>query len=166
MKKTICVFSIAVLLITACQTKAKIVPVNTEAEKASISALLNKYNSAFKAKDLNSILTTLSSDVLVCGTDPSEFWDKKQIIDMWTQAFADTSLKLNFSIDRREIRLVADGNSALVVDQYVMSFLSPKIPIRSVYHLVKVDEKWMLDYISWNLIPKNEDIPKLNKALE
>jgi ketosteroid isomerase-like protein len=166
MKKTICVFSIAVLLIAACQTKAKIVPVNTEAEKASISALLDKYNSAFKAKDLNSILTTLSSDVLVCGTDPSEFWDKKQIIDMWTQAFADTSLKLNFSIDRREIRLVADGNSALVVDQYVMSFLSPKIPIRSVYHLVKVDEKWMLDYISWNLIPKNEDIPKLNKALE
>jgi len=166
MKKIIYVFLITILIIAGCQPKAKIVPVNTEAEKASISALLDKYNSAFKAKDLNSMLTTLSSDVLVCGTDPTEFWDKKQITDIWTQALADTSLKINYSIDRREIRLVADGNSALVVDQYVMSLLSQKIPIRSIYHLVKVDEKWLLNYISWNFIPKNEDISKLNKALE
>jgi ketosteroid isomerase-like protein len=166
MKKIFCVFSVAVIIIAACQPKTKIVPVDAEAAKALISGLLDKYNSAFKAKDTNTLIASLTSDVLACGTDPSEFWDKKQIADGWTQAFADTSLKINYSIDKREIRLSADGNSALVVEQYIMSLLSSKIPIRSVYHTVKVDGNWMLDFISWNFIPKNEDISKLNKALE
>jgi len=166
MKKIICVFAIAVILIAACQPKTKIVPVDTEVAKASITALLDKYNTAFKAKDTNTLIALLTSDALACGTDPSEFWNKKQITDGWTQAFADTSLKINYSIDKREIRLALDGNSALVVEQYIMSALSSKIPIRSIYHTVKVDENWMLDFISWNFIPKNEDISRLNKALE
>jgi uncharacterized protein (TIGR02246 family) len=166
MKKTIYIFSIAVIIITACQPKTKIVPVDTESAKAAISALFDKYNSAYKAKDTNTLLAALTDDVLVCGTDPSEFMDKKQISDGWTQAFADTSFKINYSIDRREIRVAADGNSALVVEQYVMLVLSPNIPIRCIYHAVKAGENWMLDFISWNFIPKNEDIVKLNKALE
>ena len=166
MKKTIYIFSIAVIIITACQPKTKIVPVDTEAAKAAISALFDKYNSAYKAKDTNTLLAALTDDVLACGTDPSEFMDKKQISDGWTQAFADTSFKINYSIDRREIRVAADGNSALVVEQYVMLVLSPNIPIRCIYHAVKAGENWMLDFISWNFIPKNEDIVKLNKALE
>ncbi len=166
MKKTIYIFSIAVILITACQPKAKIVPVDTEAAKTAISALFDKYNSAFKAKDTNTLLAALTDDVLACGTDPSEFWDKKQISDGWKQAFADTTLKITYSIDKREIRVTVDGNSALVVEQYVMSVMSPKIPFRSIYHAVKTGENWKLDFISWNFIPKNEDIAKLNKALE
>ena len=166
MKKTIYIFSIAVIIITACQPKTKIVAVDTKAAKAAISALFDKYNSAFKAKDTNTLLAALTDDVLACGTDPLEFWNKKQISDGWTQYFADTSLKINYSIDRREIRVAADGNSALVVEQYVMSVMSPNIPIRSIYHAVKAGENWMLDFISWNFIPKNEDIVKLNKALE
>jgi len=166
MKKTIYIFSIAVIIITACQPKTKIVAVDTKAAKAAISALFDKYNSAFKAKDTNTLLAALTDDVLGCGTDPLEFWNKKQISDGWTQYFADTSLKITYSIDRREIRVAADGNSALVVEQYVMSVMSPNIPIRSIYHAVKAGENWMLDFISWNFIPKNEDIVKLNKALE
>jgi ketosteroid isomerase-like protein len=166
MKKIICLFSIAVLIIASCQPKPKIVPVDSEAAKVLISALLDKYNSAFKAKDANTLIASLTSDALACGTDPSEFWNKKQITDGWTQAFADTSLKINYSIDKREIRLAADGNSALVVEQYVMPFLSSKIPIRTIYRTVKVDGNWMLDFISWSFIPKNDDISKLNKALE
>jgi ketosteroid isomerase-like protein len=150
----------------ACQPKTKIVPVDTEAAKTAISALFDKYNSAFNAKDLNTLTVVLTDDVLCCGTDPSEFWNKKQMSDGWAQAFADTSLKINYSIDRRDIRVAADGNSALVVEQYVMKAISSKIPVRSIYHAVKAGENWMIDFISWNFIPKNEDIVKLNKALE
>jgi len=166
MKKTLYVFAIAVIIITACQSKTKTVPVDTEAAKTVISALFDNFHSAFKAKDTNTLIATLTDDALTCGTDPSEFWDKKQISDGWTQAFADTSLKINYSIDKREIRVAADGNSALVVEQFVMSALFPNIPVRIISHAIKGGENWMIDFVSWNLIPKNEDLDKLNKALE
>jgi uncharacterized protein (TIGR02246 family) len=166
MKKILYVLTMAFMIITACQPKPKTVPVDTEAEKVAVSALFEKFNSAFKAKDTNTLLAALTDDVLACGTDPSEFWDKKQISDGWTQYFADTTLKITYSIDRREIRVTADGKSAIVVEQYVMPILSSRITIRNIYLAVKADENWMIDFISWNFILKNEDIPKLNKALE
>ena len=144
----------------------KNVPVDTESAKIAVSVLFDKYNSAFSAKDANMLIALLTEDALTCGTDPSEFWDKKQISAAWTQSFADTSLKISYSPDKREIRISKDGNSAIVVEQFTFPLISPKISVRCIYHAVKSDEKWMIDFISWNLIPKNEDIGKLNKALE
>ena len=43
---------------------------------------------------------------------------------------------------------------------------SQKIPVRMVYHLVKNGDNWLFDFVSWNFIPNNEDLGKLNKALE
>jgi ketosteroid isomerase-like protein len=141
-------------------------PVDTESAKVAVSALFDKYNSAFLAKDANTLIALLTENALACGTDPSEFWDKKQISAAWTQSFADTSLKISYSRDKREIRVSRDGNSAIVVEQFTFPLISPKISVRCIYYAVKYDEKWMVDFISWNLIPKNEDLAKLNKALE
>lgn len=154
------------MIITACQQKPKTVPVDTKAEKAAISALFDKFNSGFNAKDVNAVTALLTDDALSCGTDPSEFWDKKQLSDYLTQSFADTSMTNNYSIDRREIRVATDGKSAIVVEQYVIPTIIPRITIRNIYLAVKADENWMIDFISWNLILKNEDIPKLHKAME
>ena len=166
MKKIYIILTIAVIVITACQQNPKPGPVNIEAEKAAIAALFDQFNSAFNAKDASALTASLTDDALICGTDPSEFWDKKQIADLWTQSFADTTLKINYSYSKREIRVAADGNSAIVVEQYIMPFLSSKIPLRTVSNAVKTNDKWMIDFISWNFIPINEDIPKLNKAVE
>jgi len=43
---------------------------------------------------------------------------------------------------------------------------SPKMAIRMVYHAVKSGENWKFDFISWSFVPRNEDIGKINKALE
>ena len=166
MKKTIYIFSIAVIIITACQTKPKTVPVDTEAAKVAVTTLFDKYQSAWNVKDANTLISLLTEDGLFCGTDPSEFMDKKQTSDGWTQAFADTSLKFDYSVDRREIRIAADGNSAIAVEQFYMKGYSQKIPLRLIFHVVKAGENWMIDFISWSFIPKNEDIEKLNKAVE
>jgi len=165
MKKIYFILTIAVI-ITACQQNPETIPIDTEAEKAAISALFDKFKSEFIAKDVNAMTALLTDNALSCGTDPSEFWDKKQISDLWAQGFADTSFTINYSIDRREIRVAPDGKSAIVVEQYVFPILSTKIPLRNIYLAVKADGNWMIDFISWNFIPKNEDIPKLNKALE
>ncbi len=166
MKKIYYLTIVAALLIVACQQTPKTIPVDIAGEKIAISALFDKYNSAFKAKDAATLTTLLTDDALSCGTDPSEFWNKKQITDLLTQSSADTALKINYTYSRREIRVATDGNSAIVVEQSIMPFLSSKIPIRTVYNAVKTNDIWMIDFISWNFIPINEDIPKLNKAVE
>ena len=137
-----------------------------EAVKASVAALLDKYDSAFKAKDAPAVIALLAGDGLFCGTDPSEIWDKKQISDGWTQAFADTSLMIDFTVDKREILIAEDRNSAIAIEQFYFKLFSPNIMWRVIFHAVKSGEDWKLDFISWNFIPKNEDIEKINKALE
>ncbi len=137
-----------------------------EAVKASVAAFLDKYDSAFKAKDAPAVIALLAGDGLFCGTDPSEIWDKKQISDGWTQAFADPSMMLDFTVDKREIMVAEDENSAIAIEQFYFKIFSPNIMWRVIFHAVKSGEDWKLDFISWNFIPKNEDIEKINKAVE
>ena len=137
-----------------------------EAVKASVGAFLDKYDSAFKAKDAPAVIALLAGDGLFCGTDPSEIWNKKQISDGWTQAFADASLMIDFTVDRREIMVAEDENSAIAIEQFYFRIFSPNIMWRVIFHAVKSGEDWKLDFISWNFIPKNEDIEKINKAVE
>jgi uncharacterized protein (TIGR02246 family) len=166
MKRTFYLMLVAVMIITACQTKTKIVPVDPAAAKVAVTTVLDKYNSAMKAKDANAIMTLLTDNGLYCGTDSKELLDKASLSNIMNQTFADTSLKVNYSIDKREIRIATDGNSAIAVEQMFFKAFSQKMPMRMVYHLVKNGDNWLFDFVSWNFIPNNEDLGKLNKALE
>jgi hypothetical protein len=66
----------------------------------------------------------------------------------------------------REIVVGPGGKSAVAVTQYVIPAWSPNIPWRQVYHMVKVKKEWKILLINVAFIPKNEDIQKLNAALE
>ena len=79
---------------------------------------------------------------------------------------ANPELKIDIKVDKREIRISKDGNSAIAFEQMFLTPYSQKIPVRTVYHLVKENDNWLIDFISTGFIPKNEDIDKLNKALE
>ena len=166
MKKTPCMFILLVMIISSCQQKTKIAPVDLGAAKVAVTAFLDKYYSALNARDASACLSLFTDDALLCGTDPGEFWNKTEASKILTPMLADTSIKFNFNIDKREIRISRDGNSAIVVEQMIAKFISPKIPMRVDYHLVKNNETWQIDYCSDNLIPYNEDLAKLNKALE
>jgi hypothetical protein len=78
----------------------------------------------------------------------------------------DSTMKLEFKIDRREIMVAADGQSAIVVEQFFIPLISTKLQVRCIDKVVKVNDKWMFDLLSWNIVVRNEDIPKLNAALE
>jgi uncharacterized protein (TIGR02246 family) len=166
MKKIYYLLLVAAMIITACQTKTKIVPVDTAAAKVAVTALLEKYNSAMKAKDANTLMTLLTEDGLYCGTDSKELLSKAELSNMMNQTLADTSLVMNYAIDKREIRIASDGNSAIALEQMFFKAFSQKIPIRMIYHLVKNNDNWLFDFVSWNFIPNNEDLGKLNKVLE
>jgi ketosteroid isomerase-like protein len=166
MKKVLFISCIAVMAITACRQKTITIPVDKEASKVAVAALLDKYDSAFKAKDAPTLIALLVDGGLFCGTDPSEIWNKKQISDGWTQYFADTSLVIDYTVDKREMLIAEDGNSAIAIEQLYFKIFSPSISCRLIFHAVKSGEDWKFDFISWNFIPKNEDIEKLNKAVE
>jgi len=114
------------------------------------------------------MINLVTEDGLYCGTDPKELWDKKTFSDYITKAFADTSMgAINYTIDKCEIRVEKNGTSAIALEQFRMDvFFSPKTPLRMVSHLIKDGDNWKFDFTSLSLVPTNEDIHKINKAVE
>ena len=166
MKRVISFFPVLILLMTACQTKVREVPVVTAAAKEAVIHALDQFHAAFMAKDAKIVSSMLDNDGLYCGTDPREVFDKKVLMEQLTSLFADTTHTIQYTIERREIRMDTGGNSAMAMEQAVYKLVSPKIPVRLISHLIKSEDGWVVDFYSWNLIPLNEDIEKLNKALE
>ena len=166
MKKLLLVLLIVAMVLTFCQTNTKVLPADLTAAQIAVTKVLDAHWSAVKAKDADAVIALLTDDVLSCGTDSKEFWNKTDMYNNIRQMFADTSLKIDITIDKREIRIAKDGNSAIALEQMFMKPFSQKIPVRNIYHLVKINDIWQFDFTSVSFIPNNEDIGKLNKALE
>lgn len=146
--------------------KAKHIFEVREPAKVAVASLMDKFNSAFKAKDVPKLMALLTEDGMFSGTDPSEIWDMKQTLVGFEQGFADPSIVIDYKVDRREMLIAEDGNSAVAMEQFYFKLISPKMACRVIYHAVKSGENRKFDFISWNFIPRNEDIGKINKALE
>ena len=166
MKRIFIFLPVLVLIMTGCQTKVREVPVDTTAAKESVIKTMDQFHAAFMAKDGAVVSSILDDEGLYCGTDPKEVFDKKVLMEQLSSLFADTAHVVEYTIDRREIRIDASGNSALVMEQSYYKMFSPKIQVRLISHLKKSETGWLIDFYSWNMIPLNEDIEKLNKALE
>jgi ketosteroid isomerase-like protein len=148
------------------QTKTNVLLADLTAAQVAVTKVLDTHWLAVKANDANAVIALVTDDFLSCGTDPKEFWNKAEMYNTIKQMFANTSLKIDITIDKREIRIAKDGNSAIALEQMFMKPFSQKIPVRTIYHLVKVNDTWQIDFTSNSFIPNNEDIDKLNKALE
>ncbi|MBN2435997.1 MAG: nuclear transport factor 2 family protein [Spirochaetes bacterium] len=134
--------------------------------KEAVASVLDAHWSAVKAKDADAVMALLTDDALCCGSDPEEFWNKTDMYNNIRKMLADTSFKIDITIDKREIRVAPDGNSAIALEQMFLKPVSEKIPVRNIYHLVKINDTWKFDFTSVSFIPNNEDIGKLNGALD
>ena len=43
--------------------------------------------------------------------------------------------------------------------------LSPKIPMREITHLIRTENRWLINFTCYNFITENDNVEKLNKAL-
>lgn len=154
------------MIFVSCQKKNKVMPVDMTESKEAVTRVLDTHWSAVEAKDADAVIALVTDDFLSCGTDPEEFWNKTDMYNTIKQMFANTELKIDITVDKREIRIAGDGNSAIALEQMFMKPFSQKIPVRTVYHFVKDSNTWLIDFTSTGFIPNNEDIDKLNKALE
>jgi hypothetical protein len=164
MKKIFPFLCIAVMAIVACQQTPKVVPVDIQAEEAALNGLMDKFDEAMKAGTDSIAKASITEDALICGTDPSEFWTKQQFLGPEEQDSVSAPPEVKY-ISERVTKVAPDGNSAVVVTQLILSW-SPEIPLRVVYHFIKADDKWMIEFINVAFIAKNEDIQKLNEALK
>jgi ketosteroid isomerase-like protein len=165
MKKLIYLMALITIGFVSCETKTEKVPVDLEAEKAAVSALIDNLYAGIKAQDIDTLAALFSEDLLAIGSDPSEFWNKQEIVALWGQMISETSPEINF-ISEKVVKIAPDGNSAVAVVQYFVPMFSATIPFRSDYHLIKSNGEWKIFVSNVALIPKNEDIQKLNDALK
>jgi hypothetical protein len=47
-----------------------------------------------------------------------------------------------------------------------MPVMSSVLPARNALHMVKINGKWMIDFINISFIPENEDVPKIDELLK
>lgn len=173
MKTNILFVILTLIFLAGCQPKVqdegktvtKDKPVDLESVKDSISFVMDNYYKSYNSKDLETYSNLLADDGLFCGTDPGEFWSKNEVVDMVKQQFADTTFNWTFSPDKQEIKVSPDGKSAIIVNQYVVTELSPKIPLREITHIIKSENRWLINFTSYNFITANDNVEKLNQAL-
>jgi hypothetical protein len=142
----------------------KSAPVDIEAEKARLNEIMDKIDAGFTNEDPSFFQSSLAEDALICGTDPSEFWSKKEFINMNASEQNTSFPEFNY-MDDRVIKVAPDGNSAVVVTQYIISW-SPKIPWRQVYHFTKTNNGWKAYFVNIAFVPKNEHIGIINEAIK
>ncbi len=159
-------YLVIAIIICSCQTKTQIIHVDMSESEEAVKKVLEAHWSAVKAKDADAVIALVTDDFLSCGSDPEEFWNKTDMYNTVKRMFGNTELKTDITVDKREIRIAGDGNSAIALEQMYLKPFSQKMPVRTIYHLVKENNTWLIDFTSTGFIPKNEDIGKLNKALE
>ena len=165
MKKVFLILALVCIGFASCQRNESAPAVNKEEVSKTVGELFDGFNSSFKIKDASTMGNFLSDDGLFLGTDPEEFWSKQRVIEEVSKMAQDTTINSNYTVDKREVRVSSDGQTALVIEQSVVPFLG-NIPVRTIGRAAMKDGQWKIDFYSWSLIPKNESLEKLSEAYQ
>ena len=164
MKKALCFLILVNMMLASCHTKTEVMTVDMTELKNAVSNVLDAHWAAVKAKDADGVIALVTDDFLSCGTDSKEFWNKSDMYKTVKLMFDNPGLEFEITVDKREIRIARDGSSAIALEQMFLTPFSSKMPVRTVYHLVRENDAWLIDFTSTGFIPDNDDIDKLNKA--
>ncbi|WP_114781511.1 nuclear transport factor 2 family protein [Botryobacter ruber] len=146
------------------QTLATQTAIDTTKARQELNTMADEIHSLFKKKDIAFIDKYMAKDGIYLGTDPGEVLNYDDFRAQEQEMFNDTSVSIpDYKISRRDI--VIHGASALIVDQFYFPDISEKVMLRNISHARHEQGKWVVDMYSWNFIPKNEDVPKINQAL-
>jgi hypothetical protein len=133
--------------------------------KQEIAAVLDSLHDGFQKGDIKQSEKYFTEDGLYFGTDPSQMWSKKQLIEYYTKHSNDSN-SVSYNIISRHILLSRNGNSAIAIEQFFLGRISEKLMIRGVARLIYRNDEWKINFYSWSVIPRTADMNKINKALE
>lgn len=164
MKKSLLLLIIAGLCFTGCQQKQEPAPRDLRAEEAAARAMLENFNTVMTTQDVDSMFAFIAEDALICGSDPAEIIDKEKALNIWKELAEGPEIDFLF-LEENPFKMAPDGNSAVAISQFYVPMLVPNIPVRNIYHLAKIEGKWMILVWSTCFIPENKDLPKIFDAL-
>jgi hypothetical protein len=138
--------------------------IDTAQARQDLNTMADELHRLFKNKDLAFVDKYMAKDGIYMGTDPSEILNYDDFRAYQQQMLNDPAVNIpDYKISRRDI--VIHGTSALIIDQFLFPDISEKVMLRNISHARHENGKWVVDMYSWNFIPKNEDIPKIDRAL-
>lgn len=136
-----------------------------ESAKKDIYAVADKFHEAFKSKKIVEISPLINENGFFMGTDPGEVFAKQSFENYLTKKLTNPAIgTITYEIDRREMLFEDSGDGVVLVDQFTPDVFTQNIQWRMATHLVKKDNVWKFDFISFSLIPKNDVIPAVNMA--
>lgn len=139
-------------------------PTDTAQARKDLTTMLDSMHSAFVRKDPSYVDRYMTQDGIYMGTDPGEIYDFNGFRDFAARSFQDTTIKSwQLNVSQRIIQI--HGASANLVEQYTAPGLTGKLIFRNVGHARYENGRWMMDMLTYNVIPRNEDIPKIDQAL-
>lgn len=152
------------LLKILCLTISSFLVAQSAAEKA-IATQLDKLKQATVNRDFQAFKSVFTDDVMIYGTDPGEApYETDEAMKSMEDLFAMENLEIQVDLKQRDIMLRPDEKSALVIEQGYNSFLTKHIQIRITYQFVKEGSAWLCNFYNVALIPKNEDLQKVDMA--
>ena len=132
---------------------------------AAVEEISDRYLDAWNNKDLKTLDQLTANDGEFYGSDPEEVMDKQALMKMYSRFFEDTTSSYLYTVDSRSIRISPDGNSAVIMERITFPEWSPKMPMCQTLHVINTDGHWVIDFICWGFIIKNDDVERLNDAL-
>lgn len=175
MKKTftILVLGLSLSLAVGCNDK-KNTTVNADGTTATVDAdstrievatFMDKFHEAIKNKKIEEVKGFIDINGLYCGTDPTEIFSQPSFINYLNLKLNNPAIgTIDYKIDRREMMFDENNQSAVIVDQFNMDVFTQNIPWRMVSRVVKKDDKWTIDFISFSITPDNDVVQAINIA--
>lgn len=172
MKKLLIPSIILAFAVVSCQSPPPPPPEEMEEETIDLAAIekevgafIESYNENFQGRKADEAIAMLADDGLFAGTDPKEVVNKETISEMMRQMLADTTLDLTMNPQLTEIKVAADGKSAIILEQTQAINWAPNIPIRVVSQVRATDDGWKVSFMSWSFLMNNEDVAGVNDML-
>lgn len=136
----------------------------SNAEKA-ITKTLDDLKTSVDNKDFEAFKSLYTDDVLIYGTDPGEApFETAVAMQQMKNVFASDQINYTYELLDRDIHVMQGGKTAIAVEQGKTDMLGKNIQFRNVYHLTKSSGKWLINFYSVAMIPKNQDLQKVDAA--
>jgi|GEM_PF-1280869 hypothetical protein len=140
---------------------------DAETAKKEVVALMDNLHNSLKNKKPQDFKNLLDINGLYCGTDPTEIYNRENYASQMEATLSDPNLgTVAYTVDTREVRVDENGEAATILEQYKVDLFSPEIPWRLVTHAIKKDGSWKIDFMSFSLVPTNQQQDRINDALQ
>jgi ketosteroid isomerase-like protein len=162
MRNIALLFVLLTVMAVSCTPKVKNEPVDLKSIESRISQLADQYVEASNNRDYTLLETMIADEGLFCGTDPDELMGKEELFKAWEYMSADTTADYHYKVDKREILVTPDGQSAIVMEYITAGVWSPVLKIRQTSHFVRYGADWKINFMEWGFMIPNKHVSLVN----